>query len=43
MDYVPTTQGEHRSKFIHSNVCFLVVPAGLCAGAVLIRWAMMLV
>ena len=42
MAYVPAPHGAHRDKFIHSNFCFLAVPAGLCAAALLIRWAMTL-
>ncbi len=43
MVYVPAAPGQQRGKLIHSNVCFLAVPAGLCVVAVLIRWAMMFV
>jgi hypothetical protein len=36
--------GPHaRPKLIHSNVCFLAVPAGLCVAAVLIHWLMTMV
>ncbi len=42
MANVPAPQGAYRGKIIHSNFCFLAVPAGLCAAAVLIRWAMTL-
>jgi hypothetical protein len=42
MVYAPPPRGEDRGKLIHSNACFFIVPAGLCAAAVLIHWAMTL-
>jgi len=33
-------RGAFGGKLIHSNLCLVVVPAGLCAAAVCIRWAM---
>ena len=40
MTYWPHLPVSSRDRLLHSNVCFLVVPIGLCAGAVLIHWLM---
>ena len=40
MAYLPTQPRSPSGKLIHSNFCFLAVPAGLCVVAVMVRWFM---
>ena len=38
MTYTSRSPGEPRAKLIHSNICFVAVPLGLCALAGFIHW-----
>lgn len=38
MTYAPHASRPARAKLIHSNICFVAVPLGLCALAGVIHW-----